>query len=386
MYLPVGSRDVLKRYGVAVALPVFAVALRSVLPFPEGAGIYQLPLAAVVLSAWYGGRGPGLLASVISIIGAMYLLPPAGSFAVHADHALPLSIFAMLCLLLTEFGAGRRRAEQALRESEARFRKLTDLSVDGYWKQDENLRFIYSMDERHGFENRSLGKTRWELPFTPLSASWDEHRAVLAARKPFRGFEYTRVHPDGTTRYISVSGVPAFDDQGAFKGYDGVASDITPRKLAEAERQAHVWFLESMDRINRAMQGTNDLERMMSDVLDAVLEFSRAIARGSSIRATRTPRRGALVMERYASGIPGCVRRGGDMPMTAGLGGRGACSPRFRAARCLPVRDHERSRKPQIADRFAVHSDMFMALRPKGDQPYLLRTAPVLAPAHMDEG
>ena len=38
-----------------------------------------------------------------------------------------------------------------------------------------------------------------------------------------------------------------------------------------AERQAHLWFLESMDRINRAMQGTQDLEQMMGDVLDAVL-------------------------------------------------------------------------------------------------------------------
>ena len=38
-----------------------------------------------------------------------------------------------------------------------------------------------------------------------------------------------------------------------------------------AERQAHLWFLESLDRINRAMQGTQDLEQMLGDVLDAVL-------------------------------------------------------------------------------------------------------------------
>src|SRR5262245_51209842 len=111
-----------KRYGVAAALAGLAVALRAVLPFPEGAGIYQLPLAAVVLSAWYGGRGPGLVASFISVLGAMYLLPPGGSFTVSPDHVLPLSIFTALCVLLTEFSAGRRRVEHALKLAEAEHR------------------------------------------------------------------------------------------------------------------------------------------------------------------------------------------------------------------------------------------------------------------------
>ena len=43
------------------------------------------------------------------------------------------------------------------------------------------------------------------------------------------------------------------------------------RQRAEEERQAHLGFLEAMDQVNRAIQGTNDLEQMMSDVLDALL-------------------------------------------------------------------------------------------------------------------
>ena len=360
----------LKRYGFAVALPGLAVTLRSVLPFPEGAGIYQLPLAAVIVAAWYGGRGPGWLASAISVVGAMYLLPPAGSFAVHSEHVLPLSIFAALCLLITEFGAGRRLVEQALRESEARFRKLTELSVDGYWKQDENLRFTFAMDERHGFEARSLGKTRWELPFTPLSTSWDEHRAVLTARKPFYNFEYSRVHPDGTTRYISVSGVPAFDDQGAFKGYDGVASDITARKLAEAERRANVWFLESMDRINRAMQGTSDLEKMMSDVLEAALEIFACDRAWLLHPCEPDARFWRAVMEHTRPEYPGVFALGASVPtdsetaaiFAAALGSRG------------PVRlgpGEELQVPADIAERFTIRSAMAIALRPKGERPYL---------------
>ena len=65
MNLPPKTQDLLKRYGLALALAGLALFLRGALPFPQGAGIYQLLLAAVVLSAWYGGRGPGLLASLI---------------------------------------------------------------------------------------------------------------------------------------------------------------------------------------------------------------------------------------------------------------------------------------------------------------------------------
>ena len=39
---------------------------------------------------------------------------------------------------------------------------------------------------------------------------------------------------------------------------------------AAEERSAHLHFLESLDRVNRAMQGSNDLEQMVSDVLDAL--------------------------------------------------------------------------------------------------------------------
>ena len=52
LFLPRNLRDLLKRYGFALGLACLALLLRGVLPFPEGTAIYQLPIAAVVLSAW----------------------------------------------------------------------------------------------------------------------------------------------------------------------------------------------------------------------------------------------------------------------------------------------------------------------------------------------
>ncbi len=132
----------------------------------------------------------------------------------------------------------RKLAEEELRESEARFRGLTELSSDWYWEQDENLRFTYLSNQAAqltGYSGESsLGKTRWEIEnMEPLSCSWAEHQAVLAARQPFRDLECRRIGPDGTVRYLSMSGAPVFDEGGRFKGYQGIGRNITERKRAE---------------------------------------------------------------------------------------------------------------------------------------------------------
>jgi len=358
----------LKRYGVAVALPGLALTLRSVLPFPEGAGIYQLPLAAVVLSAWYGGRGPGLLASLISVIGAMYLVPPAGSFAVHAEHALPLAIFAALCLLLTEFSAGRRRVERALGASEERFRTLMQFSFDVYWESDARHRFT-----RQEFSERltdapvpgsEIGKTRWEIPYIePDEDAWRAHRATLDAQLAFRDFELARPTPDGGKRYVSVSGIPVFDDGGQFLGYRGVGRHIT-------ERRAHVWFLESIERVNRAMQGKNDVEEMMAEVLEAVLEVFASDRAWLLYPCDPDAPCWRPIMERTRPQFPGAAARGRELPMTP----ESAEVARVALASSGAIvrgGSHERQPSAEIAEQFGVRSDMLMALRAKGDRPYL---------------
>src|SRR5688572_20110969 len=104
-------RDLAKRYGLALVLASVALVLRGQLGVPEGTAVYQLPLAAVVLSAWYGGRGPGVFAAVICAAGTWYwFLPPVRSFEVSPDHVLGFAIFVAVCLLLTEFSSLRRRA------------------------------------------------------------------------------------------------------------------------------------------------------------------------------------------------------------------------------------------------------------------------------------
>jgi PAS domain S-box-containing protein len=178
----------------------------------------------------------------------------------------------------------RKRTVDTLRVSESRFRTLVELSSNGFWVQDENLRYTSSAltSDVAGYDKHGMdGRTRWELSGdpTPLSTTWAEHQADLAARRPFRDFEYRRLRPDGKAGYYSASGAPIFDDQGRFKGYYGVASDITERKRVEEELRSRQEMLELAQKSARAIAfewkiGESEGENRWSPDLEAMYGFA----------------------------------------------------------------------------------------------------------------
>ena len=129
------------------------------------------------------------------------------------------------------------RHSAALRESEARFRSLTELSNDFFWETDAEHRYtaIELGPAYIGVRNNlsKLGLARWEIACTsPDEAAWAAHRAVIAARKRFVDFRFSRIE-DGEERFYEHSGEPRYDASGRFLGYRGVGRDVTPRKHAE---------------------------------------------------------------------------------------------------------------------------------------------------------
>jgi diguanylate cyclase (GGDEF)-like protein/PAS domain S-box-containing protein len=151
----------------------------------------------------------------------------------------------------------RKRTKRSLREIAERFRSLTELSSDWYWEMDADLRFTYVSEgirKVRGVGPETLiGKRRWDSDRAGGDEEMARHRATLEAHLPFRDFVLARTNADGRITYVSHAGKPIFDEKGVFRGYRGVARDITARVRAEDElaRMAHYDALTGLP--NRAL-------------------------------------------------------------------------------------------------------------------------------------
>src|SRR6266705_2147480 len=145
--------------------------------------------------------------------------------------------------------------DEKLRLWEERFQALTELASEWYWEQDENCRFTLMTGStlgHGGIDTKNfLGTHRWDRDAVPVGdgGSWDKHKAALKARQPFTDFLFKRPGSQGEVRYISTSGQPVFDDKGRFRGYRGIAKDITETKRAEElqslEHSVAQWIAEA---------------------------------------------------------------------------------------------------------------------------------------------
>ena len=118
-----------------------------------------------------------------------------------------------------------------LRESEARYRSLTELASDWYWEQDENGNFTKVSGpvlEMLGIRVGALA----EDASADQVAGWnqaerEELQGFLAARLPFLDFVFSRVNGDGSVQKFQVSGEPMFNQSCRFIGYRGIGLELT---------------------------------------------------------------------------------------------------------------------------------------------------------------
>ena len=140
---------------------------------------------------------------------------------------------------LLEQTVQERTAE--LRESEARYRSLTELASDWYWEQDENMKFTKVSGpvlEMLGIQVDSiLEDTNTDLTIKPNNRKkpiWNEKerellQAKITAREPFLDFVFSRQNTDGSQQKFQVSGEPMFDWHCKFIGYRGIGVELSKR-------------------------------------------------------------------------------------------------------------------------------------------------------------
>lgn len=142
-----------------------------------------------------------------------------------------------------------KAADQALRESEERFRSLVESTSDWIWETNEQAIYTYCSPQVHdllGYTAEEIvGKTPFDL-MTPDDAARIKAKFETVARemKPFRLWENSCLHKDDRVICLETSGSPRFDANGVLKGYRGIDRDITERKRVEDELRRYKDQLE----------------------------------------------------------------------------------------------------------------------------------------------
>lgn len=266
----------------------------------------------------------------------------------------------------------RRQTEEQLHESNERFRLLAESSLTGiYLIQDSLFRYANpSLARIFGYKVEEVINK-----LGPMELVYPDDRPLVAEnlRRRIQGeeesihYDFRGLRKDGSMIYVEVHGRRI--KFGGEAGVIGSLVDITERKQAEAERQAHLRFLESLDKINRAIQGTNDLEKMMRDVLDILLTIFDCDRAWLAYPCDPEAASWQVPMERTRPEYPGVLPIGVNLPLDP----VGAAVFRILKAANSPVQFGPESEHPvpvEMAQGFNIQSFIAMALYPMVGQPW----------------
>ena len=182
-----------------------------------------------------------------------------GSFRVLLSSAEKLDIAGEECLLVASSDVTDRVATQnALRESEERFRNMADTAPVMMWIVDTDRRCTYVNKRWLDFTGRTLEEEigdGWMQGIHPddYEGCVENYFKSFEERQPFE-LEYRIRRYDGEYRWVYDTGVPRFSSDGTFRGYIGSAIDITERKESEVALQtAH----EELHQLKNQLEAEN---------------------------------------------------------------------------------------------------------------------------------
>lgn len=250
------TRSRLHRYSVAVFAVLLALLLTQLLWMLLKPTLYPLFLAAVMVSSWYGGIGPGLLATVLAAVTSKYFfVPPLYSLALSSYNIVGLVNFVLVALLISTLNAALRSANQQaevalakLRASEERYRRLIDTANEGIWTLDALGRINY-VNSR---VVQMLGYSVEEMLERSVFDFIDSVSHLEAQRQIERRQQgMTEQHDvqfrrqDGSVLWAIVSTSPILGKTGELVGTLAMITDVTDRKQAEEALQASQALFES---------------------------------------------------------------------------------------------------------------------------------------------
>jgi PAS domain S-box-containing protein len=287
------KRLLLSSYGVAVLASLLALLLRFLLaPILKENAPLLVFIMPVMLSAWYGGLKPGLLATALSaLIGCYFFVQPLFSLDIHGvANGVRIGIFLLEGLLISWLSETRRGAMQrseaiasSLRESEERYRLLVegikDYAIFRLDPQGYIVSWNIGAERIRGYKPAEVLGQYYSILFTPEDIERHKPEQVLeiAVKEGHFVEEGWGRRKDGSLFWASTTITALRNECGKLCGFSKVTRDITERKQAEEELRKLVKDLSDVKfAIDRAaILAFTDARGTITNVNDKFCELSQ---------------------------------------------------------------------------------------------------------------
>jgi PAS domain S-box-containing protein len=207
-----------------------------------------------------------------------------------------------------------KRAEQALRESEVKFRDYAETASDWFWEIGPDYKFTLLTENAFGSNAADrVGAACWDhaLDLETEPEKWRLVRATLDARKPFRDFVYCGLDGNRSPMYVRASGKPVFDASGEFRGYRGTGADVTAimraqEALREGERSARS-AIDGIAGLVAIMAPNGELDAINRQVIEYFgrsLEEMKNWGTSDAVHPEDLPRIAEILRRSLAAGTP----------------------------------------------------------------------------------
>ncbi len=227
---------------------------------------------AIVVSAWYGGWKPGLVATALaSIVSAYFSLSGVHSQSEYRRAIIHLALFVFVALLICSFNAALRSAEDGLRRSEINFRSLVTNAPYGICRCDSAGNLLDAnpmLISILGYKLAAELLSRNLASFYTDSQQWFTVADNLRLMRPFNGLMAEWSRKDGTVVSVRLSGRSIRGDRDA-PFYELYAEDVTERRALEEQlRQS-----QKMEAVGRLAGGiAHDFNNILM-VISGYCEF-----------------------------------------------------------------------------------------------------------------
>jgi PAS domain S-box-containing protein len=297
------------RYGVAALAVALVLLLRLLLsPVITQETPFLLLSAAVMVGAWFGGLGPGLLATALAALVVDYFfLPPRGSFTGPGLQAVPLGLFVLQGVLISSLVAALRSARERavegtlevqrhqdeLRHSEERFRRLVEGVKDYaiFMLDPEGRVATWNEGARRikGYEAEEIIGEHFSRFYTQedVERGHPEEELRIAVEEGRYEEEGLRVRKDGSTFWANVLITALWDEEGNLRGFSKVTRDITERKRAQQKLRDALDRLLALYEAGQVLGSTLEREEIGSGLLETVERVSEVSAAGVELRDER---------------------------------------------------------------------------------------------------